>query len=107
MYDNFQLLQCSNQQLIVNTKRIIGDYNDSFWWQDIFQVLKFESVYDCLSCHIDVFNLILNKKVCISTIIHRAKEEDYEFNSQYYSHNKQNTVLETFLPFFYAPERYI
>ena len=48
----------------------------------LFKCKTNESVYDCLSRQINAFNLILNNKVCISTIVHRAKKEDCELNSQ-------------------------
>ena len=44
--------------------------------------VKNESVYDYHSYQINIFNLILNNKVCISTILKKAKEEDYGLNSQ-------------------------
>ena len=40
-----------------------------------------ETVYDCLSCHIDYFELILNNKVSISSIANRAREKNCELNS--------------------------
>ena len=44
-------------------------------------VKKNESVYPCLSRRIDHFNLVLNNKTCISTIVNSAQEKDCELNS--------------------------
>ena len=40
-----------------------------------------ESVFDCLSCCIDHSNIIINNKVCISTIVKRAKEKNCKLSS--------------------------
>ena len=41
-----------------------------------------ETVYDCLSQQIDVFDTILNNKMNISKIVNRGIERDCELNSQ-------------------------
>ncbi len=59
---------------------IIGDYYSSSEGKILFNCKQNESVYDCLSRRIDHFNMIINN-VCISTIVHKAKEKDCEMSS--------------------------
>ena len=60
---------------------VIGDYNTSPEGRIIFNCKKNETVYDCLSRRIDQFNLIMNNKKCISTIVNKAREAHCEINS--------------------------
>ena len=60
---------------------IIGDYYSSSEGKILFNCKQNESVYDCLSRRIDRFNMIINNKICISTIVNKAKEKDCEMSS--------------------------
>ena len=50
--------------------------------EEYYLNVKKVSVHGCHSCQINVFNLILNNKVCFSTILKKVEEEDYGRNSQ-------------------------
>ena len=60
---------------------VIGDYYTSSEGKILFNCPTDETVYYCLSRRIDHFELILNNKVSLSSIINRAKEKDCELNS--------------------------
>lgn len=60
---------------------IIGDYYTSSEGKILFNCPTDETVYDCLSRRIDHFELILNNKVSISSIVNKAREKDCELDS--------------------------
>ncbi len=61
---------------------IIGDYVNSSEAKLIFNCHKNETVYDCLSQGIDVFESVINNKRDIASIFNKAMEKDCELNSQ-------------------------
>ena len=61
---------------------VIGDFYNSPDARILFNCKKNETVYKCLSCCIDHFNIIMNNKTCISTIVNNASKKDCELSSQ-------------------------
>ena len=60
---------------------IIGDYFTSPEAKLLFKCRKNETVYDCLSRRIDVFESVINNKSDISSIVNKAMEKDCQLNS--------------------------
>ena len=62
---------------------IIGtDFFDTISAKILFNSRDDETVYDCLSARIDHFDLILNNKMSLSTIVNKADKKDCELNTQ-------------------------
>ena len=83
----------------------IGDYYNSPKAKILFNCKKAESIYNCLSRHVDHFNLILNNKICISIIANKAMIKDCEMSPSQtiLMLNRMNT---TSLPF-YSSKRFL
>ncbi len=60
---------------------VIGDYYNSSEGMILFNCPQNESTYTFLSHCIDHFNEIINNKMCILTIVNKAKEKDCGMNS--------------------------
>ena len=54
----------------------IGDWFSSYEAISLFNVCKDETVYDCLTRRIDLFEDVINSKQCVSSIVNRATEEN-------------------------------
>ena len=61
---------------------IIGDYYSSMEGRLLFNTKTDETVYDCLSRQIDVFDTILNNKMNVSKIVKKGNKRDCELNSK-------------------------
>ncbi len=61
---------------------IIGNYFTSSEGKILFNCKNNETVYDCLSHHIDIFESIINNTMDISLIVNKANKKDCELTSQ-------------------------
>ena len=60
---------------------LIEDYYSSSEGRYLFNYRQNESLDNFLCRCIDHFNMIINNKICISTIVNKAKEKDCEMTS--------------------------
>ena len=86
---DLNLISPSPPQITTNFRQrltirdIIGtDFFDTISAKILFNSRDDETVYDCLSARIDHFDLILNNKMSLSTIINKADKKDCELNTQ-------------------------
>ena len=83
--DNKENIKVEHQDLPLKRKTIfeeIGNYFKCLEAFILFNPWNDESVKDCLSRRIDLFDDILNNKVDISAIVKKACENDYQLNTK-------------------------
>ena len=68
-----------NFHMMLNFVDTIGDYYNSSEGRILFTSKK--TIYNHLSRQNDHFNMILSSKICISTIVNKAEENNCEMNS--------------------------
>lgn len=77
---------------------VIGNWFSSTNAKNLFCVRDSETVYDCLSRRIDLFNDIINSKKCLTSIVNRATEKLFFEPTADIQICTKNTILKKCLP---------